>query len=67
MGSSEVSYILDQEFDIMTRPGLHCAPLAHKTLGTMEQGTVRFSFGYFNTKEQIDEAITAIEKIAGGV
>lgn len=67
VGSSEVSYILDQEFDIMTRPGLHCAPLAHKTLGTMEQGTVRFSFGYFNTKEQIDEAITAIEKIAGGV
>jgi len=67
VGSSEVSYILDQEFDIMTRPGLHCAPLAHKTLGTMDQGTVRFSFGYFNTKEQIDEAITAIEKIAGGV
>ncbi|HOR87166.1 MAG TPA: aminotransferase class V-fold PLP-dependent enzyme [Bacillota bacterium] len=67
VGSSEVSYVLDQEFDIMTRPGLHCAPLAHKTLGTMDQGTVRFSFGYFNTKEQIDEAITAIEKIAGGV
>ncbi len=63
IGSSEVSYILDQTSDIATRSGLHCAPLAHMTLGTMEQGTVRFSFGYFNTKEEIEAAIAAISQI----
>jgi len=62
-GSSEISYILDQTFDIATRSGLHCAPLAHKTLGTLEQGTVRFSFGYFNTKEQINAALDAVKHI----
>lgn len=64
IGSSEVSYILDQTFDIATRSGLHCSPMAHKTLGTMEQGTVRFSFGYFNTKEEIETAIAAIAQIS---
>lgn len=63
IGSSEVSYILDQTFDIATRSGLHCAPIAHKTLGTLEQGTVRFSFGYFNTREEIEKTIAAIEQI----
>lgn len=62
-GSSEISYILDQTFDIATRSGLHCAPMAHRTLGTLEQGAVRFSFGYFNTKEQIETAVAAIEQI----
>lgn len=63
IGSSEISYILDQTFEIATRSGLHCAPVAHRTLGTMEQGTVRFSFGYFNTNEEIDTAAAAIEQI----
>lgn len=63
LDSSEISYILDQAFNIAVRSGLHCAPLAHKTIGTFEQGTVRFSIGYFNTKEDIDEAINAIKKI----
>ena len=63
IGSSEISYILDQTFDIATRSGLHCAPVAHNTMGTLEQGTVRFSFGYFNTKEQIETALSAIEQI----
>ncbi|MGE5679177.1 MAG: aminotransferase class V-fold PLP-dependent enzyme [Pseudomonadota bacterium] len=62
-GSSEISYILDQSFDIATRSGLHCAPEAHRTIGTLEQGTVRFSFGYFNTIEQINTALTAIKQI----
>ncbi|KXZ40750.1 cysteine desulfurase family protein [Alkalithermobacter thermoalcaliphilus JW-YL-7 = DSM 7308] len=61
--SSEISYILDSVFDIATRSGLHCAPLAHKTLGTFEQGTVRFSIGYFNTKKDIDKAIQALKVI----
>ncbi|HYE83093.1 MAG TPA: aminotransferase class V-fold PLP-dependent enzyme [Clostridia bacterium] len=63
VGSSEISYILDQTFDIATRSGLHCAPMAHRTIGTLEQGTVRFSFGYLNTKEEINTALSAIEHI----
>jgi cysteine desulfurase family protein len=62
--STEISYILDKEYDIATRAGLHCAPLAHRTLGTFEQGTVRFSIGYFNTSEQVQETIRAIKQIA---
>jgi cysteine desulfurase family protein len=62
--SAEVSFILDNQFDIATRPGLHCAPLAHQTIGTKGQGAVRFSFGYFNTIDEIDEAICALKAIA---
>lgn len=62
--SSEVSYILDAEYDIAVRPGLHCAPLAHKTIGTLEQGVVRFSFGIFNTHDEIDFCIKALRDIA---
>ncbi|MFZ5968707.1 MAG: aminotransferase class V-fold PLP-dependent enzyme [Bacillota bacterium] len=61
--SSEVSYVLDKVFDIAVRAGLHCAPLAHKTLGTFEQGTVRFSFGYFNTEEDVMKAVDALKTI----
>lgn len=64
LDSSEVSYLLDQAFNIAVRSGLHCAPLAHKTLGTLEQGTVRFSIGYYNTKDEVDKVIDAIEKIS---
>ncbi|HWR60537.1 MAG TPA: aminotransferase class V-fold PLP-dependent enzyme [Clostridia bacterium] len=64
IGSSDISYMLDQTFDIATRPGLHCAPLAHRTVGTLEQGAVRFSFGYFNTRDQVNTAIAAIEQIS---
>lgn len=62
--SSEVSFILDHQYEIATRPGLHCAPLAHRTIGTNEWGAVRFSFGYFNKREEIDEAIKALKAIA---
>ncbi|AKL97363.1 cysteine desulfurase Csd [Clostridium aceticum] len=61
--SSEIGYILDKVFDIGVRPGLHCAPMAHRTIGTLDQGTVRFSFGYFNTKEDINQALEAIKNI----
>ena len=61
--SSEVSYILDEVYDIAVRSGLHCAPLAHKTIGTIRQGTVRFSFGPFTTKKDIDNAIVALKEI----
>lgn len=53
------------DFGIMTRAGLHCAPLAHKTIGTENRGTVRFGIGYFNTIEDIVTALEAINKIAG--
>ncbi len=62
--SSEIAYILDDEYDIAVRSGLHCAPLAHKTIGTLDQGVVRFSFGIFNTIEEIKVSIDALKKIA---
>lgn len=60
----EVGAILDQAFDIKVRTGLHCAPAAHKTLGTFPLGTIRLSVGYFNTVDDIDFTLEAIEKIA---
>ena len=41
MDSGEITFLLDSEYDIATRSGIHCAPLAHKTLGTLEQGAVK--------------------------
>lgn len=61
MSPSEISFELDERFSIMSRPGLHCAPSAHRTIGTFPDGTVRFSFGMFTTKEEIRTAIKAIE------
>lgn len=65
--SSEVGYILNSEYGICTRPGLHCAPLTHRTLGTFEQGTVRFSFGIFNTEEEVMKAVGAIKDICNSI
>lgn len=61
--NAEIAFELDSRYGIMTRCGLHCAPNAHKTLGTFPQGTVRFSFGYTNTMEEIDYAADSIETI----
>ena len=60
----EVGTILDQSFDIKVRTGLHCAPAAHRTIGTFPKGTVRLSPGYFNTLEEIGLTVSAIERIA---
>ena len=49
---------------IATRPGAHCAPRMHRALGTEEQGAVRFSFGWYNTEEEADAAVTALREIA---
>ena len=62
--SSEISYILDENYNICVRPGLHCAPLSHKTIGTFEQGVVRFSFGPYNTHDEIELGIKAIREIS---
>ena len=64
-GPGEAGVILDQTFDIKVRTGLHCAPAAHRTLGTYPSGTIRLSPGYFNTVKEIDFTLEAIEKIAG--
>lgn len=63
MDNSLVAALLDERYGIMTRVGLHCAPAAHKTLGTFPEGTVRFSFGYFNTDEEADKAAEALYEI----
>lgn len=60
---AEVALKLDEKFNIMSRSGLHCAPSAHKTIGTYPTGTVRFSFGYFNTLREIDKSIEALKQI----
>lgn len=62
LDSSETGYYLDRE-GIKTRCGLHCSPLAHKTIGTYPNGTVRLSISYFTTKEEIDYTLSAINKI----
>lgn len=62
--NAEVAFALEQNYGIMTRCGLHCAPSAHKTLGTFPQGTVRFSPGYFTTDDEIDTALAAIRSLA---
>lgn len=62
--SDEISLILDEDYNIQTRPGSHCAPLIHKHLGTEKQGIVRFSFSYFNTSEEVEKAIHALREIS---
>lgn len=63
--AGDVGVMLDCDYSIATRTGLHCAPLVHQQLGTMDiHGTVRFSIGAFNTEEQVDQAIQAVGEIA---
>lgn len=64
MDTAELSFTLDSDFGIKNRSGLHCAPLAHKTIGSFPSGTVRLSLSYFNTKEDMDYTINAINKIS---
>lgn len=63
--NSSVATALDDAYGIMTRVGLHCSPAAHRTLGTYPEGTIRFSFGYFNTYEEVDRAVCALMEILG--
>ncbi|MDH4138694.1 MAG: aminotransferase class V-fold PLP-dependent enzyme, partial [Anaerolineae bacterium] len=61
---SEVGLQLDEEYGILCRVGLHCAPSAHKTIGTFPTGTVRFGLGYFNTEEEVEIALRAVCEMA---
>lgn len=63
MDAASIAYELESKYHIMTRVGLHCAPRAHQTLGTYPEGTVRFSFGYTNTLEDVEAALSALHRI----
>ncbi|MDR2908790.1 MAG: aminotransferase class V-fold PLP-dependent enzyme [Oscillospiraceae bacterium] len=65
LDNADLSSRLDEEYRILTRCGLHCAPNAHKTLGTFPGGTVRFSLSAANTEEEVDSCIAAVEEILG--
>ena len=62
--SARVADWLYEDYGIAVRGGAHCAPLMHEALGTREQGAVRFSFSYFNTEAEADEAAAAVRKLA---
>ncbi len=59
----EVSFLLEDEYKIITRCGLHCAPVAHKHLNTFPEGTVRFSFGHFTSNEEVKYVISALKEV----
>jgi selenocysteine lyase/cysteine desulfurase len=61
-----VGYRLDAEFDIGVRVGLHCAPEAHRTIGTFPEGTVRVSPGWFTTHNDIERFLAAVRVLAAG-
>ena len=61
--ASEVGMILDNAFEIAVRPGLHCAPYLHRQLGTAPEGAIRISPGYFNTEEDIERCLSALEQL----
>jgi len=61
---SEAGFLLEEGFGVLTRVGLHCAPAAHRAIGTWPQGTVRFSPGYFTTAADIDTAIEGAQYLA---
>lgn len=62
--ANTISFLLDHHYQIATRSGYHCAPDAHQTLGTLGQGVVRLSPGFFNTLEEIEQTIDAVREIA---
>lgn len=62
--NAEAAFRLETEFGILTRCGLHCAPSAHKMLGTFPRGTVRFSLGFASTEEDVDSALAAIKAVS---
>jgi selenocysteine lyase/cysteine desulfurase len=63
---SEIGQRLDEEFDVLCRVGLHCAPAAHQTIGTFPEGTVRLAPGRFTTREEIRRTVEAVREIVKG-
>jgi cysteine desulfurase / selenocysteine lyase len=62
--SGQIAHLLDQNYEIACRSGLHCAPWAHQSIGTLKTGTVRLSPGYFNTVEEVEQTLVAIRELA---
>ena len=60
---AEVATLLDELYHISVRVGLHCAPSAHKTIGTFPTGAIRFSFGCFNSEDDVDYALRALAEL----
>jgi cysteine desulfurase family protein len=65
--AQELSFILDQHYGIATRAGMHCTPLGHRSIKTEDTGVVRVSFGFFNTREEIDQLVKALQEISVGM
>lgn len=64
MSAAELGHLLENEFEIRVRSGLHCAPLLHRALGTEERGLVRISFSYFNTKKEVEFILQSLAELA---
>jgi cysteine desulfurase family protein len=64
LSPSDMASRLEKEFGILCRPGLHCAPAAHHTLGTFPEGTIRFGLSAFNTEAEIETVIQAVSRIS---
>jgi selenocysteine lyase/cysteine desulfurase len=64
MDCSEAAFILESRFNIISRSGYHCAPLAHKALGTGDTGSLRISFGHFTTVQEIDQLLIGLKYIS---
>ena len=64
MTPAEVGQVLEDSFGVLARVGLHCAPAAHRSIGTFPDGTVRFSFGWFNTAADVDTAVDGLRTMA---
>ncbi|OGQ88825.1 MAG: cysteine desulfurase [Deltaproteobacteria bacterium RIFOXYD12_FULL_56_24] len=63
---ADLAFLLDRHYGIMARGGLHCAPAAHRSIGTFPQGTLRFSPGFFNTEAEIQAVLAALDQISSG-
>jgi selenocysteine lyase/cysteine desulfurase len=66
LNPQDAGAILDGDFGVAVRVGVHCAPLVHRDLGTIDRGAIRFSLGAFTTAQDVDTAIEAMRAIAGG-
>jgi selenocysteine lyase/cysteine desulfurase len=67
LGSEELAGELETRFGVLTRAGIHCAPLAHRTIGTFPRGTCRLSFGAFTTADDVRFAASALAELAAAV
>ncbi|MGQ9490062.1 MAG: aminotransferase class V-fold PLP-dependent enzyme [Anaerolineae bacterium] len=63
---SEIGLRLDEEHGVLCRVGLHCAPAAHRTIGTFPEGTVRFAAGFSTTLAEVQQAVAAVARIVAG-